>query len=289
MSDEVELNGDVATGSEDFDAGFSGAPTETPGQTESSAKDDTVQPEQGREQGQEQQQGPKFKQITEEEFERLNSSAAAIEEMKATLGKQADTIFGRIGGLERVLKQFQDQTPAGSAVEITEDDLAELRDEFPELIGPQLKMLQRIAGKMRGTGQAFDESQIQPMLEKATPDLVARIRSDISAQIATETLTETHPDWESVVGNTFAGKPADKEFLEWANAQPQEYRDRLFETVNPVVIGRAIDKFREHQASLKKNAERRERFEKAVTPKGDGGHEPPPDGDEAFEAGFNGR
>lgn len=279
MSDDVELNGADNASDANFDAGFSGTPTETP---EIEAQN-TIQPEPSQEQVQE----PKFRQITEEEYTKLVTSAAAVDEMRATLGKQVDTAFGKIGGLERVLKQFQEQTPSGHAVEITEDDLAELRDEFPELVGPQLKALQRVAGKMRGTG-GFDEASVQPFLDKAAPNLVERIKGELSVQNAKETLAETHPDWESVIGNGFEGKPADKDFLGWLGTQPQDYRERLNSSVNPVVIGRAIDKFREHQASLKKAAERRNRFEEAVTPRGDGGHEPQPDGDDAFNAGFSG-
>lgn len=288
MSDDVELKG-VSDSNADFDAGFSGAPTETPGQAES-ATPDAGQQEPSQPQSQEQE--PKYRQITEDEFNRLSTSAAAVEEMKATLGKQTDNIFGKIGGLERVLKQFQEQTPTGSTVEITEDDLAELRDEFPELVGPQLKMMQRIAGKMRGTGGAaeFDAERIHatvnPMLAQAGDTLLIRAKTEI----AEETLAETHADWKSVIGMpNDQGVLPDTEYRKWLATQPDEYQQRINNSYSPVVIGKSIDKFREHQASLKKNAERRDRFDQAVTPKGDGGNEPPPDGDEAFNAGYNGK
>jgi len=270
-------------GSADFDAGYSGTPTATPEQNDATPHESSHEQD-----AQQEQEQPKYRQITEDEYSKLSSAAAAVDELRATVGKQFDTAFGKMGGLERVLKQYQEQTPAGSAVEITEEDFAELRDEFPELVGPQLKALQRVASKMRGTG-GFDESTIQPLLEKATPTLVASIRQELAAHNAKETLTETHPQWESIVGNSLESKPASKEFIDWFSTQPQEYQDRLNATMNPVVIGRAIDKFGEHQASLKKKAERRNRFEEAVTPKGDGGHEPPPDDNDAFNAGFNGR
>lgn len=289
MSDDIVQDGSDSGSSDDFDAGYSGAPTVTPEQS-GVAQPAQEQHEQGQEQGQEQEQSqevPKYRQITEDEFNKLNAAAAAVEELRATVGSRLDTAFGKMGGLERVLKQFQEQTPTGAAVEITEEDLAELKDEFPELVGPHLKALQRIAGKMRGTG-SLDESSIQPLLEKATPGLVERVREELIAQTATETLAETHPDWESVIGNRLADKPASKEFVEWFGTQPQEYQERLGATMNPVAIGRMIDKFREHQESLRKQAERRNRFEDAIDPKGDGGHEPPPNGDDAFDAGFNG-
>lgn len=285
MSDDVELNGGD---SKDFEAGFTGAPTETPENNEAAAPEQQQQPSN---QEQEQAQEPKYRQITEDEFTKLSSAAAAVEEMRATLGKQVDTAFGKIGGLERVLKQFQDQTPAGQSVEITEEDLVDLKDEFPELVGPNLKMLQRVAGKMRGTGSVqFDEGKLNqavtPMLEKAGTDFVARAK----LEIAEETLNETHPGWEQIVGTPpEPGKLPDNEYHKWLATQPEDYRTRVLNSYSPVVIGKSIDKFNEYQASLKKAAERRDRFDQAVTPKGDGGHEPPADGDDAFNAGYNGR
>lgn len=270
---EQELEG--AAQSDDFDAGFTGAPTETPGQSDTEI---TEKPEQQVE------QQPKFRQITEEEYGKLSASAAAIEEMRATLGKQVDTAFGKIGGLERVLKQYQEQTPSGAAVEITEEDLAEIRDEFPELVGPQLKALQRVASKMRGTG-GFDESRVQPMLDQAGISLVVKAK----AEIAEETLDETHPDWKQIVGIPEApGQQPSTEYRKWLATQPKEYQERVNNSYSPVVLGRSLDKFNEHLVSLKKNSDRRDRFDQAVTPRGEGGHEPPADDNDAFISGFSG-
>jgi len=287
MNDEIELNGDDA-GTADFDTGFTGAPTATPEQqvdTQKSTSEQHQEPVQD-------QQKQQFRQITEDEFSRLSASAAAIDEMRATLGKQSDTVFGKIGGLERMLKQFQDQTPSGSAVEITEDDLAELRDEFPELVGPQLKALQRIASKMRGTGSSaeFDEGRlhqsVSPLLDKASDGAVMRVKSEIAA----ETLDETNPDWKQIIGLPDEnGAIPETDYRKWLSTQPPEYQARIGDSFSPIVIGRSIDKFLEHQTSLKKNAERRDRFEQAITPQGDGGDDLPPEGDDAFNAGYNGR
>lgn len=249
----------------DFDAGFTGTPTETPENPQSENQEQQPVEEQEPEE-------PKYRQITEEDYNRFTTNAAAVDEMRATLGKQVDTAFGKIGGLERVIKQFQESTPAGHAVEITEDDFAELRDEFPELVGPQLKALQRVASKMRGTGQPSQQINGDSLVLQA------------KTEIATETLAETHPDWRNVVG----APDSQNDYRKWLTSQPQDYQKRVSETYSPVVIGRSIDKFRDHQEQLKKT-ERRDRFEQAVTPRGEGGHEPPADDDDAFNAGFNGR
>lgn len=288
MNEQTELE-ELETHDADFDAGFVGSPTETPeSDLANGGQDDAALEGQGR-----QEDAPKIRQVTETEWNELSARAAAIDEIRATQGKQFDTAFGKIGGLERVLKQFQEGTPAGQAVEITEDDLAELRDEYPDLVGPQLKAFQRIVGKMRGTsGAQLDEGRvkelIQPSLSTFSDSAVERAK----VEMANEALDETHPGWQGTIGlPDEQGNTPDTEFRQWLSTQDQAYQERVSSSFSPVVLGRAIDRFEAHKGELKKKADsqRRDRFDQAVTPKGDGGHQPAPDDDDDFESGFNGR
>lgn len=276
------------TTSADFEAGFSGTPTATPEKTEPAQSEQLEQKVEQPEQQQTQQE-PKYRQITEDEFNKLSTAAAAVEELKATVGKQFDTAFGKMGGLERVLKEFQAKTPTGQAVEVTAEDFAEMKAEYPEIADMQLKAFQRIAGKLGGTG-GYDESRVQqtvnPLLEKVGKDAVATAK----LEIAEETLDETHPGWAEIVGAPDeTGKLPDNDYHKWLASQPDEYKTRVLNSYSPVVIGRSIDKFQEHQKALKQQADskRRDRFDQAVTPKGDGGHEPSENLDDAFNEGFN--
>lgn len=276
MSEEIDLVDDADDG--DFDSGFDGndsLPTETPEASEAFSADIEEQPE----------AAPKTRQLTEDEYQALMSSVTGMNDVRATLENRFGTAFGKIGGIERVIKQLQEATPQGEAVEITDDDFAELREEYPDLADLQLKGLQRIASKLRGTGSAqMDEGRIRefiaPTISQASDYAVERAK----AEIAEETLAETHPQWRDVIGNP--EQPT--EYRKWLATQPHEYQERVNNSYSPVVIGRSLDKFNEHQASLKKKADssRRDRFEQAVTPRGDGGHPSHSSGDDDFDAGF---
>lgn len=234
---------------------------------------------------------PKMRQITEDEYTKLMSSAAAIDEMKATFGKQVDTAFGKIGGIERFLKQLQDDTPNGKAVEITEDDLAEIKEEFPELLGPQLKALQRIAGKMRGTGGGVDDDRIREVVKPSLASISDYAVERAKAEIASELLDDDHPGWRDTVGLPEDGKIPDTEFRRWAATLPAERQQQLFNSYSPRVIGKALTEFGEYQKKLKSANERRNRFSDAVTPKGDAGTRSAPvdDEDAGFAEGFASR
>src|SRR6058998_3438590 len=90
--DQLDSNDD------DFTAGFDGAdaPTATPetkpAETAAATPDATPVVT----------QAPKYVQITQEQFDGLMSSAAKIDEIKATQHSQLDKAFGKIGGIERL-------------------------------------------------------------------------------------------------------------------------------------------------------------------------------------------
>lgn len=266
----------------DLEAGFAGTHTETP---EPVAEDQTTQQQQ-----QEEQPAPTYRQITEDDYTKLMSSAAAVDEIKATFGKQFDTAFGKIGGVERILKQFQDQTASGEQVEITEEDIAEIAEDYPELAASQLKVLQRVAGKMRGTG-SVSEDQIRQVMVPSLEQFSGSVLDRAKREIATEHLDATHEGWTEVIGMPDAqGNVPPTEYRKWLSTQSADYQSKMLNTFSPVLIGKSIDLFRESQSKLKSDASRRERMADAVSPRGDGGHQiVTDDEDSGFNEGFKNR
>ncbi len=265
-----------------FDAymeeGFSGTPvTSTPTETPEPVAEETPF---------EQPQEPVYRQITEDDYNKLISSAAAVDEIKATFGKQFDTAFGKIGGVERILKQLQDSTPSGEAVEITADDVEELANDYPELAETQLKVLQRVASKMRGTGGAVDDERIRQAVLPVVEQVRLAAVDQAKRELAMESLNDNYEGWQDVVGLPDAeGNAPQTEFRKWLDTQPQEYKAKVLTTYSASTIGKAIDNFRESKNKLIKDAERRDRMAQAVTPKGDGGHKVVTTDDE--ESGFS--
>lgn len=265
----------------DFDSGFADAPTadkppaeETPPVVAEPVVE--VVPE------------VKYRQVTEAEWGDLVS-------LRAEQAKKLDQAFGKMGGLERTLSEIQKATPAGAAVELTDDTVAELAEAFPELGGLVLTAMKKMAGKMKGTGApataALDPQQIEAAV---TTRLIA---------LQTEALEDDHADWREVTG----APDSNNAYRQWLAAQPADYQQKLGSTNSATVISKSITKFKDQAAAAATAAAatataaakaaadkaaktaaataRTQRLEAAATPRGTEGHSATETEDD-FDAGF---
>lgn len=232
-----------------FEAGFSGAPTETP-ETESKESSETKQEDQ-KEQQQEKQAEPEHVQITRQEWDALQSKLSEID----TLRSSNDKAFGKIGGIERIIQQFQQQTPSGQQVEITDDDLKELSAEYPELAQGMLKSLQKIAGKLKGTGGAapIDPSEIEKIVDART---AAKMRPDEQSEL--EVLHELHPDWHQTIWKDQQAGVKQPEFAEWLNTLPKSIARKFENSMDGEYIASKLSQFKAWSAEKKAAAAKAE-------------------------------
>lgn len=280
-SEEVVITPAQADEDADFDSGFADAPTaETPPAEEPPpvVADPVVEaaPE------------VKYRQVTEAEW-------GDLESRRAEQAKKLDQAFGKMGGLERTLSEIQKATPAGTAVELTDDTVAELAEAFPELGGLVLTSLKKMASKMKGTGSpaaaTLDPQQIEAAV---TTRLIA---------LQTEALEDDHADWREVTG----APDSNNAYRQWLAAQPADYQQKLVSTNSAAVISKSITKFKDQAAAAATAASatataaakaasdkaaktaaantRTQRLEAAATPRGTEGHSATETEDE-FEAGF---
>ena len=286
----------LSTEDDDFDAGFTGTDTptttpeaevkvETPAADEDKAfdVDDAPTPAADPEPATDPEPEPKYVQLTEEELNSLKAKAGEVDLIKEELHKKVSGAFGKIGGLEQIVRNLQQSTAAGQPLQLTDEDFAEISEEYGDLGGKLKNLLTKIKGT--GAPAAIDPSFIEET--KSTAVTLAK------AEIAQETLDETHPDWRQVIGlPTEQGIPQ-TEFRQWLATQPAEYQARVNTAYNPVTIGRAIDSFKaakqaKEEAEKASALSRKRRLEAAVTPRGTGGAAPSaPTEDDAFEQGFN--
>jgi hypothetical protein len=229
---------------------------------------------------------PKFAQITEEQLESLLKSAAQIDEIKATSNSKLDKAFGKIGSIERLMQELQSSTPAGQAVEVSPEDFSELSEEYPELANLQMKGLNRVLAKVRGTGPTIDQAQIETLVQQRLAPALENVNTTVERQVGAILLAEKHENWREIVG-----KQDDKTnaFRVWLELQPEAYRNQINQTNQAGVIAKAIDTFKAVQAKKPAIDKRTGRIEAAVTPKGVGGHALAPSDDDEFNAGFQGR
>ena len=233
---------------------------------------------------------PKYVQITEEQLARLVASADETDKIKQQLPKA----FGTIGNMQQVITQLRSQTPAGAAVEINDDDFAELKADFPELAGHTRAALERILKRTNLTGTG------QPATPTIDPEEARKAASEIVHAQGLDDLNDLHPGWQDVVG-----KPDDAEnpYRKWLATQPEKYRELIRTTYSATITARSIDRFNAAQAAAKAKpaagrpqtpanpaAARKAVIEAAVQPRGHGTAPAPsqPTPQDNFNAGFSG-
>jgi len=265
----TDTQDDDAGQDDDFTAGFDSAdsePTERPEAVE--AQEDAPAPV-----------APRYAQITEDQYQQLLTKAAAVDEIKATAEKQFGTAFGKLGGIERTLRELQSQ-PGG--VEITDDDLAEL--EFPEIA----KEIAQVLGKKirGGTAAAIDPAQIEVVARQVVQSERVSLHREILDGVA--------PGWQEVIGLPLAdGTLPDTDYRKWLATQPEPYRAKINASNNAFEIAGSVKSFesarQQAAAKAKADASRNKRIESAIQPRSAGGHSLGATDDDDFLAGFNSR
>jgi hypothetical protein len=234
---------------------------------------------------------PKWAQITEEELAQLRQQAT---DFKATIEKLQGSVYGKIGGLERVLKQIQESTPSGHALELSEEDFSELKEEYPDLTKLTLVGMNRALKKLKGTAPALDEAKVEELLGKSKEQAKQELREEwsmVSMDDLDEEYRETaklkdYQGWRETVK-----LPA---FTQWLSQQPTDYQSKIATSWKPREILGAIKQF--HQ-SLEEKAKpgtpdpgeaRRQRLRQGAPAKGEGAAagSAEPSTRESFNAGF---
>ena len=267
--DEENQTGQVETTQVDdqseaagFASLFKDGPTETP------AGNEQTQTPEPAEAAQEPAPPPKLAQITEDQYAELLARAAAVDELKAGLDKKVDTAFGKIGEINRLIASLQQSTPAGEAISLNDDDLAELSSEFPEIAAMTAKGLNRVLSRLKGTGGTSPD--IESIVQQRLAPVMEALPTRVEAMVSEKLLAKEHGDWRAIVG-----KPDEKtEYRAWLSTQPAEYQQTVSETYDSVVIGESLTRFEEARKKAEAANQRKSRFEAAATPRGMPGNTP---------------
>ena len=232
---------------------------------------------------------PKYRQITEDEYtqlmDRLNSADS--------VGKRADTALGKIGGLERTIRELQEATPKGQAITLSEDDFEEMKADFPDIAKMTVAGFNRALAKIRGTGpatsaqpaQSFDPKQIDAMFSERLGTEITKVRQEVRQEAAMDVVDSFNPNWRQTV-NT-------QEWKDWVMAQPEAERQVILNSWRPSEVLSALTKFNDHiTAAAKKPAPKPKadpkpnRFASNVAPKSTGGMTPAQPDEDDFDVGY---
>jgi len=246
----------------DFAAGFNDDTTATPTATPAAQQDDADQGDSG-----EQAQATpaiEYVQLTKAERDELMG-------LRDQAQKQFGTAFGKIGGIERTLQQLN----SGAQVDISQEDIDALKDDFP----PLAAALEKVRNLRALPGSSVDPEQIEALVEQRVAPRLQRMELRL--------LSKDHPDWKQIDG--------DPAFAAWVAAQPDEFKQNLAQAskaYDSEVVSEAMTKFKQSRRTAPANtgsdpaSARRSRMSAAVTPRGVGGNAAPNATDDLM-AGFN--
>jgi len=278
----------------DFDGGFvavTAAPTEP---TASPVADEpqTETPETTEPAEPATEPAPEFVPLTKAQYDELLSSAAQVKEIKGALEKQFGTAFGKIGGIERTIRELQDATPKGQTLSLSEDDFEEMKADFPDIAKMTVAGFNRALAKIKGTGpattaqpaQTFDPKQIDALVTERLGPEITKVRQEVRQEAAMDVVDSLNPGWRKTV-NT-------QEWKDWVMAQPEEERQTILNSWRPSEVLSALTKFNEHITAAKKPAPKPKadpkpnRFASNVAPKSAGGVSPAQPDEDDFDVGF---
>lgn len=280
-----------------FDSGYSGTveePTENPPPVETPAPSETPAPVETPVSA----DPPVAPVVSDAQLKDLLAKVNTVDELKLAIEKLRGDAFGKVGGLERTLKQIQEATPIGQPIEVKAEDLKGIEAEFPGLnLAPALaKDLTAVLSKMKGTGSAPSgmtpdeiKAQIDAARSEGKADTVALLEEE-RKRIAIERLTDVHEDWQTVIG------PPDKpsEFRTWLKGEGEAKEKAFLESWDPRLIGKTLSQFKEAKKAPPKpkpTDSRGQRLAEAVPAKGGGVPTSKSKVNEeelAFEAGYKG-
>lgn len=233
---------------------------------------------------------PEYVRVTKQERDNDKAAIGKIPALESALAKLRGELPNAERIVQQVIEKVQAQTPAGMNVEITDEDLAEMAADFPEVAKSTRAALEKIFKKVnvKGTGAAPEPVDMEAEVEKV---LLTR---------ESKALARTYPDWSEIVGRPPAeGTPIDEAnpFRQWLAKQPADYQKEVGETNSPAEVQAAIAKFKADQttatpapaAQPDKAAARRAVIADALTPRAEGGAPPlnhPESAEDAFAKGF---
>jgi len=230
--------------------------------------------------------------VTKAQLDRLLAAADKAEGYQTHI----DKLFGTTGDLKQLVKNMQEATPKGAKVKLNTEALKAMEEEYPEIGAHIRKITEGLEGTSEEKPAAGDGKDDKGGIK---PEAVQAIVDDAVTRREMKVLEQEHPKWRDDVGAADAQGKFDPKhpFRVWLSKQPADYRKTVDETDSPLVVARAIDKFKAFNEAQRKaappktpskqQAARKDRLEDAVTPRGDGGQPKPKKTlDEEFDAGF---
>jgi hypothetical protein len=243
---------------------------------------------------------PALAKVTEDQFKELLATATTVKELTDGLKKLEGKAFGKIGELERVLKQAEKSAESGLDIKLSDEDFAEVDQEVPMLTKPLQKLVNKILKEAKVKVPAFEPVDLESIRNQFKEESEARIKEvqvESYKTLPTSLLTYAHRDWKETV--------ASQDFQAWLQEEDKltpGYQNMFNQSWDATEIGGVLTKFKAHIDKAKKaksdtppskstskatppSNNRVERLKEAIPPKASS-VTPKPKGPETEEDGF---
>lgn len=194
----------------------------------------------------------------------LLAKASQFDSFKEEFTKTRDTLFGKLGEVNRTISNLQGQ----SGGKLT----PEAFKSISERLGPEVAeaMAKDLAGVVP-SGQPIDlDEKIKPHLEK--------VRAEMQLEFERRSLLRQHKD--------FYEQANTPEFQLWLNQQDEDTRKQWPESIDSDWLGEKMTDFKSWRDGLAKKQEKQKRLEQAIAPVGTQAVQAGMSDEDAFLAGF---
>lgn len=194
--------------------------------------------------------------LTEDQFRNELNRLAHLENNLRLLSQDLN---GKYGRLNQVMQTLQQSTPAGEPVELTADDLAALKGEYPELAGIVAKDLNAALKKagMRGTApavqvqqQGINQEDFDRLVNERVQHVAIDLQNTFDQKLDIARLDFQHPDRFEVQESPEWGK--------WLQHKGDQYKQELETTWDLHKVNAGLHEFkkwRDEQAKSQKRVE----------------------------------
>jgi len=287
-----------------FDSGFDGTvetPTDTPPAESASASESTeeVTPEAPSPKEEPVKAAQQDAKLSDEQLQEILAKVKTVDQFSAVVEKLRGDTFGKIGGLERSLKQLLEQTPNGQPIEVKAEDLKGIETEFPGLnLAPALaKDLTAVLSKIKTGAPAVGLSKTELDAIRNDVDSVKKALVEDAKARAIERLSDMHEDWQDMVGSD----TNETEFRSWLKKEKPDQVKAFLESWDPKFVGKFLTEFKKAKEAREKTPEppkpkpkpsREQRLAEAIPAKGGGAPmqtSKRSEEEDAFDSGFNGQ
>jgi hypothetical protein len=248
-----------------FAEGFSGVHSQEPTLTE---PDGALPADNGAPSGEGQPEAPTvLAGLTEDELKTLLAKAARVDELENQLKTRIDTVFGKIGELNRTLQQQQQ-----SRVQLGPAALKRFSDEFGE---EAAKALADDLSEAIGGGSGFSQEDVGRMFQEYAADFEARSQRDMEERF----MTHLVPNWRETVSSN--------DWTLWLQTLPPEEAEKVINDPTALGLHQSIQRFGTWKEAGQRRQQNQSRLASAVSPQGVPSATSPKLSDhDAFVAGF---